>query len=215
MHGGRFHDPKATRIEAYRRGMQAVLRGAGDSFVLGCNHPMWASFGLIHGSRNSGDISRHWKEISETAVQNLNRNWQNGKLWWNDPDAIVLTGDLPDNVFEFHATAIFASGGLVLSGDDLTRISPARLAMLRKLLPPSGAAAKFDDGSLRIGRIDTRERQMVCLFNWDEQPQTLAVRLARPSRVSDYWSGADLGQRSGALEVKDMPGHSARLLVLG
>ena len=27
MHGGRFHDPKATRVEAYRRGMQAVLRG--------------------------------------------------------------------------------------------------------------------------------------------------------------------------------------------
>ncbi len=97
MHGGRFHDPKATRIEAYRRGMQAVLRGAGDGFVLGCNHPIWPSFGLIHGSRSSADISRSWKEISETARQNLNRNWQNGRLWWNDPDAVVLTGDLPDD----------------------------------------------------------------------------------------------------------------------
>ena len=27
IHGGRFHDPRATRIEAYRRGMAAVLRG--------------------------------------------------------------------------------------------------------------------------------------------------------------------------------------------
>ena len=27
---GPFHDPKATRIEAYRRGMEAVRRGAGD-----------------------------------------------------------------------------------------------------------------------------------------------------------------------------------------
>ena len=40
MHGGRLHDPKATRVEAYRRGMAAILRGAGDAFVLGCNHPM-------------------------------------------------------------------------------------------------------------------------------------------------------------------------------
>ena len=45
MHGGRFHDPRATRIEAYRRGMQAILRGAGDGFILGCNHPIWPSIG--------------------------------------------------------------------------------------------------------------------------------------------------------------------------
>ena len=32
LHGGRFHDPEATRVEAYRRGMEAVLRGAGDAF---------------------------------------------------------------------------------------------------------------------------------------------------------------------------------------
>ena len=60
MHGGRFHDPRATRIEAYRRGMQAILRGAGDGFILGCNHPIWPSFGLIHGSRSSNDIKRTW-----------------------------------------------------------------------------------------------------------------------------------------------------------
>ena len=29
---------------------------AGDSFILGCNHPIWPSFGLIHGSRSSSDI---------------------------------------------------------------------------------------------------------------------------------------------------------------
>ena len=40
-----------------------------------------------------------------------------------------LTGDLPDNEFQFHATAIYASGGMLLSGDDLTKISEPRLAM--------------------------------------------------------------------------------------
>ena len=58
IHGGRFHDPRATRVEAYRRGMQAILRGADDGFILGCNHPIWASVGLIHGSRSSNDIKR-------------------------------------------------------------------------------------------------------------------------------------------------------------
>jgi len=32
--------------------MEAVLRGAGDGFILGCNHPIWPSFGLIDGSRS-------------------------------------------------------------------------------------------------------------------------------------------------------------------
>src|SRR5204863_6320083 len=43
IHGGHFHDPRATRIEAYRHGMQAILRGAENRFVLGCNNPIWPS----------------------------------------------------------------------------------------------------------------------------------------------------------------------------
>ena len=78
MHGGRFYDANATRIEAYRRGMQAIIRGAGDGFILGCNHPIWPSFGLIHGSRSSNDIKRTWERVATTARQNLSRNWQNG-----------------------------------------------------------------------------------------------------------------------------------------
>ena len=120
MHGGRLHDPKATRVEAYRRGMEAIRRGAGDGFILGCNHPIWASFGLIHGSRSSNDIKRSWDRVASIARQNLSRNWQNGRLWWNDPDAVVLTGgDLTLDEFLFHAASIYACGGMVLSGDDL------------------------------------------------------------------------------------------------
>jgi len=104
-----LHDAKATRIEAYRRGMAAVLKGAGDAFILGCNHPIWPSFGLIHGSRSSGDISRRWQTIAGVARENLLRNWQNGKLWWNDPDCVLLTGNLPENEFYFHAAAIYAT----------------------------------------------------------------------------------------------------------
>jgi alpha-galactosidase len=215
MHGGRLNDPKATRIEAYRRGMEAILRGAGDSFILGCNHPIWASFGLIDGSRSSADISRKWPTIEKIARQNMNRNWQNGRLWWNDPDAVVLAGGLPEDEFQFHATATYASGGMVLSGDDLTKIPPSRLAMLRKLLPPTGVAAEFDDERLQVGIVRLRDRSMICLFNWGEEPQSISFRLPKAGRITDYWSGADLGSHSGMFTVKDMPRHSARLLACG
>jgi alpha-galactosidase len=213
LHGGRFHDPKATRVEAYRRGMAAIIKGAGDAFILGCNHPLWPSFGLIHGSRSSGDIKRTWPVFQRTGRQNMSRTWQNGKLWWNDPDAVVLTGPLSDEEFQLHATVVYASGGMILSGDDLTKIPPARLAMLAKLLPPTGTAAAFEDESLRVGVVDRPEGRTLCLFNWGDQPQSLTVKLPRPAHVSDLWSGADLGKHAGTLTLADMPPHSARLVV--
>jgi alpha-galactosidase len=212
IHGGHFHDPKATRIEAYRRGMAAILRATGRSFVLGCNHPIWASFGLIHGSRSSGDVKRTWDRFKKIARQNLSRNWQNGTLWWNDSDAVVLTGALSDDEFQFHATAVYASGGLVLSGDDLTKIPPARLAMLKKLLPPTARAATFDKADLRIGRVTVGDLRMLCLFNYDDQPKEISVRLETACDITDFWSGVALGRHEGILALGPMPPHSARLL---
>jgi alpha-galactosidase len=213
IHGGRFHDARATRIEAYRRGMKAILRGVEDSFVLGCNHPIWPSLGLIHGSRSSNDIKRTWERIETTARQNLSRNWQNGRLWWNDSDAIVLTGDLPDNEFQFHAVAIYASGGMLLSGDDLTKIGADKLAMLRKLQPPAGVAARFEDDSFRVGRMRVGRREVVSVLNWTNTPQDISIQLTRRSRLTDFWSDAALGTHSGTFEIKDMPAHSGRLLI--
>jgi alpha-galactosidase len=213
IHGGRFHDPRATRIEAYRRGMQAVLRGTRDGFVLGCNHPIWPSLGLIHGSRSSNDIKRTWERIETTAKQNLSRNWQNGRLWWNDPDAVVLNGDLPVNEFQFHATAIYATGGMLLSGDDLTKIDSAKLEMLQKLQPPSGVAARFDDDSFRVGSLQLGKKEIVCLLNWAEWPQTLSVTLRRPGQLTELWSGASLRADQHILILKDVPARSGRVLI--
>ncbi len=212
MHGGRFHDAKATRVEAYRRGMEAVLRGAEGSFVLGCNHPLWPSLGVIHGARVSNDTSRSWESFSNTARETFHRNWQNGRFWWNDPDCVLLTGKLPEEEFRFHATAIYASGGMLLSGDDLTRLSPERLAMLRKLAPPTAAAARFDDDSFRVGRIDLEGRHMICVFNWTDEAADATITLPEPCAVKDYWSGDDFGTHAGTFVLKALPRHSALLL---
>jgi alpha-galactosidase len=213
MHGGRLSDPKATRIEAYRRGMQAVLRGSGDSFILGCNHPVWASFGLIHGSRSSGDISRKWATFETVARQNLNRNWQNGRLWWNDPDAVTLSGNLPAEEYRFHATMAMATGGLILSGDDLSTLPPDRLATLKKLLPPTGVAAEFEDESLQIGTVKLKDRTLLCLFNWSAEPEKLAVKLPKAGQVTELWSEEKLGRQQGTLQV-ELKGHEGKVLVL-
>jgi alpha-galactosidase len=192
--------------------MEAVLKGSRDAFILGCNHPLWPSLGLIHGSRSSHDVKRAWDRIRDIARQNLMRNWQNGLLWWNDSDAVVLTGDLPDEEFRFHATAVYASGGMILSGDDLTTISPARLAMLKKLQPPTGQAAHFDDDSLRLGTIRTKEGVTYTLLNWDDQPRDVTITLDRPHRVRELWTDADLGTRNGRWTTT-LPPHGGRVVI--
>jgi alpha-galactosidase len=212
MHGGHFHDPAATRVEAYRRGMAAVRRGAGDAFLLGCNHPLWPSLGLIHGSRSSLDIGRSWETFANTGRENLRRNWQNGRLWWNDPDCVLLTGDLPENEFLFHATLIYATGGMLLSGDDLTTISPGHLDLLRKLIPPTGIPAQFENQQFETGRIPLPGREMIALFNWSNQSATRTLHLSAKSQIKDFWTGATLGEHTGEFTLPDLPPHSARLL---
>lgn len=221
----RLHDPQATRIEAYRRGMAAILRGSGDAFILGCNHPIWASLGLVDGGRSSMDISRNWNSIRDIGRENLRRGWQNGRFWWNDPDCVLLSGGLvldiagnstghqglPDTEVLFHATTIHATGGMVLSGDDLPALTPPRLAMLRQLLPPTARAARFADEQLTVGRTPLGDREFIYLFNWSYQPVERTVPFVQPTTLRDYWTGAELGRQPGEFR-QTLPPRTARLL---
>lgn len=213
IHGGRFYDTKATRVEAYRRGMEAILKGSGDAFILGCNHPLWPSLGLIHGSRSSMDIKRSWSVFERSGRENLYRAWQNGRLWWNDPDCLVLTGNLPDNEFNFHAALLYATGGMLLSGDDLTKISRQRLHVLEKALPPAGKAAAFEGTGFEVGKLTTTAGKQVILLNWQSSSKKLTVKLDQQYQVSDYWTGADLGIHNGSF-IMDLAGHDGRVLLL-
>jgi alpha-galactosidase len=213
MHGGRFHDPNATRVEAFRRGMQAIRRGAGgESYILGCNHPIWPSLGLIDGSRSSLDIERNWRSVSRTGRENLLRAWQNGRLWWNDPDTLVQTG-LPENEARFHATLVYATGGAVLAGDDLATLPADKVPVVQSLSRPTGVAAEFEDLSLTVGRIalpDGRVRWVV--FNWGDVPSPLAPVRRGWHRVTDVWSGQTFGMKSEGGEITAAPPRGSLLL---
>jgi alpha-galactosidase len=212
IHGGHHFDKNTTRIEAYRRGMEAILRGVGpNSVILGCNHPIWPSLGLIHASRSSNDIDRSWESFTKTGRENLYRGWQNGRFWWNDPDCLLLTGDLSDSEFLFHATLLYATGGMLLSGDDLTQLSPKRLAMLQKMLPATGICARFADENFTVGEIKLRGKTHWALFNGEDSPATRLIPLAKPAHLTDVWSDGDLGVHSGNYAV-ELPARSARLI---
>lgn len=210
MHGGRLHDPNATRVEAFRRGMQAIRRGAGQkSYILGCNHPIWPSLGLIDGSRSSLDIGRNWTSVWRTGRENLLRGWQNGTLWWNDPDTLVQTG-LPENEARFHATLVYATGGAMLAGDDLATLPKDKVPVVRALSRPTRVAAEFGDLSLAVGRIAPADgRARIAVFNWSDAVRGFPIQTTDP--VRDTRTGEQLSPRDGAVVVT-VPPRDARLL---
>ena len=211
MHGGTFHDPNATRVEAYRRGMAAVLEGTEDAFVLGCNHPIWPSFGMIHGSRSSMDVNREWEAMRRTGRENLYRNWQNGVLWWNDPDCLLVEAQLPENELLFHASLLHATGGMLLSGDDLPGMSAAAVARLNKVAQPTGVPCRFTDESLEVGIMPLEGETRVFLFNETGEPRERTFTLPFPHRVVDFWTEEYLDTYTGDVRMS-VPPHAARVL---
>jgi alpha-galactosidase len=231
MHGAKLHDPAATRIEAYRRGMQAILRGTGNSFILGCNHPLWPSLGLIHGSRSSMDITRSFKSFTDTGRENLYRSWQNGKIWAIDPDSLLLgdatskdvmgpdgkpvtTGNVTFDNLLFHATLLRATGGMLLSGDDLPKLTPNLVSILRKAVPPTKGAFRFADESFTTGRFTDGNTEWIALLNWDDVPVKRVIEFKGNKHITEYWTDKDLGSHEGSIEIPAMPPCSGMLLKL-
>lgn len=229
--GNRYMKDK-TYVEAYRMGMEAIIKGAGgDSFILGCNAPMWPSLGLVDGMRITCDNSRSWNVFLSLARECFPRNWQNNKLWINDPDTIlqenkdievmgpdgkkiINSTSLSYDEFLFNATYTLASGGMVLSSDDITNLSDYSIKILQKLIPSTGVAAQFDDTSYQIGRMHMNDKTIVCVFNYDDIASKIVVPIIKKCQVKDFWTDEDMGEYTDAITIEKLNPHSARALVL-
>jgi len=165
---GRRHDERATRIDAYRRGLAAIREGAGEKrFILGCGAPMAPSVGVFDGQRIGPDVAPWWRyrrrgmpiargrlrisgePATDNAIRNiLTRSWMHGRLWANDPDCLLARDTrtkltLPE--VQTLATAIAMSGGALFFSDDMDQLSPERLELMSSLLPPILEAAAVSD----------------------------------------------------------------------
>lgn len=227
--GQRF-EKNRTCVEAYRIGMKAILEGAGsDSFLLGCNAPMWPSLGLVHGMRVTNDNARNFDVFAGIAGECFRRNWQHNRLWINDPDTVLLRNrgqeildpagnrmivdsSLTRREFLFNAAYTLASGGMVLSGDDITEFTEQNAENLKKLLPPTGIAAVFDTDDFTVGRIPLGSEQIICVFNYEAEERSFEIPMGRPSEVIDFWSGEKLDCREETVHTVSLAGHSALVL---
>ncbi|MGI6689683.1 MAG: glycoside hydrolase family 36 protein [Christensenellales bacterium] len=225
------YDTRATRIEAFRSVFIAINEEVGkDSYILGCNAPFWAQLGLVDGNRATSDVFRRWEQIGGNMRELTGRSWQNGRLWINDPDGVVLDkrdrseikngkyqngiSQLTDAEFEYHKAYIIASGGVVTSGDLLDTLSDDHLDVLHRMMAVAGDAAVYDDDTFEIGRIIAGDKHIICVFNHADDVKSIAIPLSNPTDIVDFWNDELLGHYADHFTLFNMAPHSARVLKL-
>jgi alpha-galactosidase len=238
---GQRHDPTVTGVQAYRRGLEALRRAAGDRFILGCGAPLLASVGLVDGMRIGSDVAAYWgsegnadgPSLRNATRATLARGWMHGRWWANDPDCVVIRAsetELSLAEVQAWAAVVALSGGMVFVGDDVSRVEPERLALLVRLLPPLGQAAQV--GAPLVGLMPERLHvrivrpwrawSIVGIANWSDaevraafDPSDFGLDPLVQYHVVDLWQGAYVGVSAppaGRLDLGSLAPHGLRLL---
>ncbi|MFI5315054.1 MAG: glycoside hydrolase family 36 protein [Myxococcota bacterium] len=236
---GARRDPRTTAVQAYRRGVAALRRGAGPGvFLLGCGAPLGASIGLFEAMRIGPDVAARWTNPSFDRIVGVEagasarnslanvfvRAPLHQRLWLNDPDCVVLRdrgSKLTESEVRTLAASISLAGGLVVVSDELAELPAERLDWLRRMLPslsraPSVGAARGPIPDELIVRFDDGSALWLRV-NFGEKSERLDVDLGAlgvrgHSRVWDVFADRELERASGELSLGNLAPHAARLL---
>lgn len=201
MPGGRRKP--VTPIQAYREGLMAIRRAAGDGFVLGCGAPLLPSAGLVDGMRIGEDTAPCWKTKPSGfqgpnayfALKNaLMRQFMHRKLWLNDPDCLLLrdreTG-LGRGEREAYALAAGALDNMIIDSDRLSFLGGPEKDLL-------GQALALRGGRARVGGLMGEYGEDVYRIDSAGGPSGNASLGVNLSDGEANLEGRVLGPRSGA-----------------
>ncbi|QAU12813.1 alpha-galactosidase [Halorubrum sp. BOL3-1] len=234
---GERYDAAATRVEAYRRGVEAVSEAAGeDAFLLGCGAPMAPSVGLFDAMRVGPDTDPTWETPGESgsqpglknAVRNtLTRNFLHRRWWLNDPDCQLVrdTSDLTAAEREAFAALVAGTGGVNVFSDRLAEIGPAGRRLLERSIPPATGAEVAGLGAKRFPSRVVCDRPgdgaaTVALFNWADEPSTVRFDAREYGREDGagtdraVWDGLSGAVVDGPVVERELPPHGAAVFAV-
>ena len=236
--GGCYHDPKATRAQALRRGLQAIRNAMGDRFILGCTTPLGQVVGLVNGERIGTDITPYWKPdkkyykeapmVANVCRNIINRSYMNGRLWISDPDTHIARIDnnkLTENEVILWTYALFLTGGMMLLSDRFETLTPERVELSKLLLAEPGVfeTRPLDFFESEYPAVWLRRKKetgeiLVGLFNFEEESREIQVDLDKVEpdtvfEIKDYLTGEKFGNMQKSLLVS-VPAHSCRVFSL-
>ena len=230
-----FYDPARTNLQLYRDGLKLVREAAGqEAFLLGCNiaqnlRTLGGSFGLVDGMRVGLDIGARWDKIVKCARAASRQYFWHGRMWFNDPDCLMLREPLTLDQARAWASLIGISGQMNLVSEWLPGLAPQRLDILKRTIPNHGLCGRpidlLEQTPPKIWQLTDRSmgqrRDIVCIINWDDKSsKTMSIDLKTLGLDSDasyvgfdYWPSRFVAPFSKALQVELPPG-SCRIISL-
>lgn len=207
-----FYNPRATRAEAYRLGLEAIRRGTGpEAYIMVCGGLYGPSLGLASGQRVGSDVHSQWDEhTTRTLQQSLLRTWMT-RLWHTDPDALMIRrrsepfkkrslslGFTTDSEARILALVQYLAGGIVCVSERLSDFDADRYALWRQIIPSLGAAARpvdlfTSDGLPSIYHTYVQPVgtglapwHTLALLNWRDQEHEFGIRLDEQHLGRDF-----------------------------
>jgi len=237
------HDPNVTRAQVYRRGLEAIREVVGSRFILACGNPQAASVGLVDGARVGPDVAPYWHPFNRrqpdfihsdpaaiNSIRNsINRFWMHNRLWANDPDCLLVRDTdiaLSGDEVRTLATVIAMTGGMVLSSDNLPKLSRERQRIISQMLPPHGVSAMpldmFHAGDVpRVFVQECGTHYLMALFNWEDAEAVVGTGMPEGDwHLFEFWGQEYVGIVNGGLATKvpgrgwfetSVPGRGCRL----
>ena len=164
---GVWHDVTRTPAQRVRAGFDAIRRGAGDAFLLGCGVPLSNVVGVVDGNRIGPDVAPSWPveatssplagyEASRPSTRNAfldtaARAFMHRRLWLNDPDCLMLRSthtELTAAQAHTWVDAVGVSGGMAVVSDDLGLLDDGSRALLDRAI----TLGRATDDAARAGR---------------------------------------------------------------
>ena len=195
-----FNDKNQSNMQAGRAGLKAVREAAGEqTFILGCAVPqnersLAMTLGLVDAMRVGPDNAVRWGDPSErTSVVGALRSsavlyFLNGRVWWNDPDAIYARNSCPLTEVRCYAGWVALTGMLNNQTDWAPDYSNERIELLRRTMPNHQLTSVhpvdfLENDPARIWKLDYKidgeAFTVVGLFNWEDKEVTIDVTLER------------------------------------
>jgi len=238
---GVYADPKVTRAQACRKGLQAIRDGLGDHrFILGATMPLGPAVGIVNGERIGADIVPYWKPVQShlpkeapcmlNAARNIIcRRYMHGKLWINDPDVHIARIDnnkLTYNEVVLWTSVLWISGGMVFLGDRMLSLDPERAKLSRLLLNLLDAFYvkpldffEREYPSIWRGKGKENGEVFIGFFNFEDSTRNFNISFDRaeiqPGKITgiwDFWADKPFMSSDRNSIAASVAPHSCKLL---
>ena len=238
---GQRHNPRLTRAEALRLGLEVIRESVGDEvYILGCGAPLGPSIGIVDAMRIGPDVHPDWhpfwRDLTSPSAENSARNTMtryffHRRLWANDPDCILIRtrddqSNLVLNEVRTLVSIVGLSGGAVVDSDNLLSLRRGRLKYLRRILPPCPESARTvelfqrESPSIMVMEIERPWGKwwVAGVLNWGDRTVTTTLTLEElgipPGRyhLYSYWRGLYLGTTEGTIVLRRHQPHETVLL---